>query len=421
MSKPGKALLIGLLFLLACAGTAAAETTASIATLVPPGVLNPTPTPGPVINRDYELGTRGDDVYAFKVRLQYLGYFRKSAELSNKISEKTMEYVNQLLADNGMEPVETITTELQTMIFEDDDLAIVATPTPSPAPEPALSPQGTPALPAHDADGFLEEADGEYVFADDEDGLWYYLSDDLYINIRRYNDQQEDNVWLEAEVKMRGDQQLLSFFTNTLHTYRTPVTIARENSAVLAFTDDYFIKRGYGIVIRNGVIYRDKLRKSSTSFPIGDTLAVFADGSMCAYAYNAYSADEYLEMGAVDVLSFGPWLLHEGEINPKLLERGYMPYHEPRCALGMIEPGHYVILVADGRYDGADGMLFTQLASRMQEVGVTEALNLDGGGTAALVFMGNQLSRVSNTKADGSNARKVSTMLGFGTSDAVPE
>ena len=430
MSGWKMAILVGILLMLAFAAPAAAqetplpfavrETPAPVETLAPPTRATPEPTEPPV-ERPFALGDTGEDVLAFKLRLQVLGYFRDGVELSDKISEKTLERVNQFLADNGMEAVEIVTLEIQEMIMTRDDLAIVETPAPTPTPEPIITPQGTPELPAHDADGFLTEADEEFVFADDADGLWYYMTDSLYINIRRYTDTEEENVWFETEVKTRGDERMLSFINNTIYTYRTPVFIAQENSAVLAFTDDFFAKRKYGIAIRDGEIYRDYIRKTSSSFPLGDSLAVFADGTLRAYDYSEYSAEEFLNMGAVHVLSFGPWLIQNGVTNERVLSDTYMHYHEPRCAIGMIEPNHYFILTVDGRYDGANGVYMSWLAARMQEVGVTEALNLDGGGTTALIFMGTPLSRVGYTNDEGTNARRVSSMLGFGISDTVPE
>ncbi|MFH1880204.1 MAG: phosphodiester glycosidase family protein [Bacillota bacterium] len=391
------------------------------ATLAPPSQALPTATPAPVITRPYALGDSGEDVYAFKERMQFLGYFKQGISLSNAVSDVTLERVNQLLTDNGMAAVTVISTEVQEMIFTRDDFAIIPTPAPIPTPGPLIAPAGTPELPALDGEGFLLDADGEFVYADDDDGLWYYISHDLYVNIRRYNDMEAQNVWFEAEVKTRGAERLLSFLTGTLFTYRTPVALARENGAVLAFTDDFFAKRNYGVAVRDGEVYRDYIRVSSKSYPLGDTLAVFADGTMRAYDYNEYTAEEFLEMGAAHVLSFGPWLIKNGEINPRVLPDTYMHYHEPRLAIGMIAPGHYVVLAADGRYDGADGVYIGWLAGRMREIGVTEAINLDGGGTTALVFMGTQLSRVSAAQPDGANTRRVSSMLGFGVSEAVPE
>jgi hypothetical protein len=417
------ALFTGVLLALCCAVPAGAEEIpATVPTLVPPSQADyATPAPTlPTITRELIVGDSGNDVYALKLRVQELGYFRKNADVSAKVTETTLERVNQLLVRNGMEPVETITIEIQRMIFSRDDLSVEPTPTPKPTPEPLIAPAGTPALPVLDREGFLAEVGGEYIYADAEDGLWYYVSNTLYINIRRYHDSQEENVWFETEIIVRGGEQLRSFLTDGLYSYEYPVDIARENGAVVAFTDDFFAKRRYGVAIRSGEIFRDSIRRTSTSYPIADTLAVFADGSMKAFDYNAHTAEEYLAMGAVDVLAFGPWLIMDGELNERVLSDKYMPYNEPRCAIGMLEPGHYVVITVNGRYKGAAGVRIRWLTWRMAEIGATEALNLDGGGTTALVFMGTQLSRAGTAESDGSNRRRVSSMLGFGYSDIVP-
>jgi hypothetical protein len=402
------------------AAQAGAETAGlPVATLVPPSRQLIMPTPAPTAQRDLVVGDRGDDVYALKTRIQELGYFNAETALSSIVSEITLERVNLLLADNGMGPVEVISVEIQDIILSRDDLALDYTP--GPTPQPLIAPEGTPELPELDAEGFLPDTDGEFVFADAEDGLWYYISNTLYINIRRYNDLEEKNIWCEAEVKTRGEEGLKSFFASKREGRQTPVEIARENQAVLAFTDDFFVFRKYGVAIRDGVVYRDKILSSPDAYPLGDTLAVFADGSMLASEYTAYTADALLDMGTVHALSFGPWLISGGEINPRLLTGDYMQYKEPRCALGMIAPGYYVVITVDGRYDGAKGAYIEWLALRMKEIGVTEAINLDGGGTTAMVFMGLQISRVASAKPSGAYTRKVTSMLGFGTSEAIAD
>ncbi len=74
----------------------------------------------------------------------------------------------------------------------------------------------------------------------------------------------------------------------------------------------------------------------------------------------------------------------------------------------MIEPYHYLLVVVKGRTSDSDGAYLTWVADKMLEKGVTEALNLDGGGTTALVFMGKLLN-----KSDKS-PRSVGSMIGFG-------
>lgn len=44
------------------------------------------------------------------------------------------------------------------------------------------------------------------------------------------------------------------------------------------------------------------------------------DGSWRVFHSDEHSAQEYLDMGAVDVFSFGPYLIRDGEINPFIAE-----------------------------------------------------------------------------------------------------
>lgn len=89
----------------------------------------------------------------------------------------------------------------------------------------------------------------------------------------------------------------------------------------------------------------------------------------------------------------------------------YYHYLEPRCALGMIEPYHYIILTVKGRVKSSKGVYLNWLAEKMLEKGAVEALNLDGGGTVALVFMGNILNKTGNTM------RGVTSIIGFGVAE----
>ena len=84
-------------------------------------------------------------------------------------------------------------------------------------------------------------------------------------------------------------------------------------------------------------------------------------------------------------------------------------------ALGMIEPYHYQLLVVQGRVDASKGTYLTWLADKMLEKGVTEALNLDGGGTVSLMFMGEIINKPNK------NLRSITSLIGFGNSELVPD
>ena len=191
---------------------------------------------------------------------------------------------------------------------------------------------------------------------------------------------------------------------------------------MLAFCDDHFgdrrsKKRTVGIIIRNGAVYSDKTRRgSSGAFPNLDVLAVFRDGSLKTFASDAHTAQEYLDMGAIHTYAFGPILVQDGQLAEGMLQKDRYTDLAPRCALGMIEPYHYYLIVVKGQSDDSQGVTVPWVAQRMVEAGVKEALNLDGGGTATLMFMGKVLNR--RTVA---NLRETTSISGFGTSELVPE
>ena len=96
-------------------------------------------------------------------------------------------------------------------------------------------------------------------------------------------------------------------------------------------------------------------------------------------------------------ISGGPLLIHEGR--PQSFSAP-QPRH-PRTAIGWNET-HYVLLVVDGRQkDLSRGMTFPELADYMLDLGCTEAMNLDGGGSSTLWLNG----RIVNSPSDGQERR----------------
>ena len=89
--------------------------------------------------------------------------------------------------------------------------------------------------------------------------------------------------------------------------------------------------------------------------------------------------------------------------------------------LGYYEPGHYCLVVIDGRaMGGSSGANMQALASLMSDLGCREAYNLDGGNSAEMVMPRPDLDPVFYCKGD--NAAKVrpqSDIIYFAT--AVPE
>ncbi|MCW3158868.1 phosphodiester glycosidase family protein [Micropruina sonneratiae] len=175
-----------------------------------------------------------------------------------------------------------------------------------------------------------------------------------------------------------------SFGTNIIE---NPSDIAAGKHAVLAVNGDYYGFRDTGIVIRNGVAYRDEGARQG--------LVLSRDGSMRLYDETTTTAQELIDAGAWQTLSFGPGLIRDGEVIDGIdsieIDTNFGNHSiqgtQPRTAVGMVEAGHYLWIVVDGRSTGySRGMTMPELAQVFLDRHATVAYNLDGGGSSAMVF-----------------------------------
>ena len=216
-----------------------------------------------------------------------------------------------------------------------------------------------------------------------------------------------------ADVYMtRPDQMRTAFAGEEYSKNKAEATsaIAARHDAVLAINGDYYnYKDNYGLIIRNGVLYRDK--KSNC-----DQLLVFADGSFRAIPKGQYvegTAKQYLDMGVVQSFSFGPLLVNDGQIvemPSKYVISTKDTIREPRTAIGIVENNHYIVLVADGRRDkwSDKGMTLQEMQEFFQQRCARIAYNMDGGGSATMIMNGERVNKTS-----GSRERNVSDIIYF--------
>jgi phosphodiester glycosidase len=90
----------------------------------------------------------------------------------------------------------------------------------------------------------------------------------------------------------------------------------------------------------------------------------------------------------------------------------------PRCALGVTDDELFAVC-CDGRRTGVDaGLDLAELARLLLSLGATDAINLDGGGSATLVHRGHLLNRpYSSVDQPGPESRPLVTALLF---DSLP-
>ena len=292
--------------------------------------------------------------------------------------------------------------------------------------EPAETPVMTAAdgFPPLNAEGFLDE--GEFVFADEENGVWRYCSQTLRIEINRRTQAKPKLVWYEAEIWAAEGEAFRMLPWDASDRWKKlnyPYQIARRHRTVFALNSDFAHLRiskrmVVGIVIRDGEIVSSRTNKKNKAFPNYDTLVLMPDGDMRVYWSNELKAKDYAEMGAADVLAFGPYMIRDGELNRTALKK-FATGSAPRTAVGMAEKGHYFAIVTEGRNKRSNGCSVKFCGERLLELGCTLAFNLDGGQSSAMVFMGRQLNLITNDYGNKASARKAAEILGIGTSETV--
>ena len=310
-----------------------------------------------------------------------------------------------------------------------------------------------PLFPTLTAEGFLPEGEEEFVYADEDAGLWLYASQTLRIQIDRKsgtNSKKQPLRWFEARVYTRDASERFHLYPFNEEKYTNPYTlesvdkIAEQHQLVFAINSDYFIYRvardkeekkknpnnliPIGIEVRNGELLFSSPKKSSSKvYPPLDYLVFYEDGSVRAFANTIDGeskarakageelAAQWMADGATDCLSFGPVLVEDGVLSPRASMYGSTP--NPRTAFGYVEPGYYICVMVESRTADSKGESCIWLGEKMAELGCTSAMNLDGGATSAMLFMGRQLNKSGNY-GDITN-RAQNELLGIGTSPAV--
>ena len=195
-----------------------------------------------------------------------------------------------------------------------------------------------------------------------------------------------------ADVVLGDATTLQSAFANDSfgeNITETTSAIAEANNAIFAINGDYYGFRDTGIVIRNGVVFRDEGARQG--------LAFYRDGTVKVYDETTTTAEQLVADGVWNTLSFGPSLLDNGEVAEGIEDvevdtnfgNHSIQGEQPRTAVGVIDENHLVFVVVDGRSPGySAGVTMTGLAEIMQGLGATTAYNIDGGGSSTMYFNG---------------------------------
>jgi len=235
-----------------------------------------------------------------------------------------------------------------------------------------------------------------------------YIDNNISINIEKVD--KNGVVFYVADVEISDVSFLKTAFaydTFGKNITETTSEMAEDHDAIFAINGDYYGFRDIGLVIRNGVLYRD-----ISGGPLGDqSLIIDSEGDLQIVDTDEISGTSLIESGILQGFTFGPVLVEEGKASAEYNTTISLKAN-PRTAIGQISPLHYIFIVVEGRSKTSVGMMLEQLAQEFIDRGATVAYNLDGGGSSAMVLNGILI----NTPAEKRNTgeRNISDIIYIG-------
>ena len=250
-----------------------------------------------------------------------------------------------------------------------------ATPAPTETPAPTPTPEGL--LGGKYAWRFTEEQ----VLTDHS-----YSDPTVSISWNMYRDElsySKPVTFFVADVLVRDISFLKTAFAKKTYAAGgvAPMEkVAKSNNCIVAISGDFARWHKNGLIIRNGEILRNRRYTS-------DLCVLYRNGAMETYESGSVPIETILSMEPWQSWHFGPELLdHEGQIKKRFNTK--VAGRNPRSVIGYYEPGHYCLVLVDGRqgkYSG--GLNMQELSQLMHTLGCVRAYNLDGGATAHMTWV----------------------------------
>lgn len=221
---------------------------------------------------------------------------------------------------------------------------------------------------------------------------WKHYSDpDVYIDITTHRDAEDTTTYYVADIRINN----LGYFRAALahDTFGQNVTertsdMCNRKKGILAIDGDTYGSQEGGYVVRNGNLNSDAIRTTKNlERRKPDDLIIKKDGTFEIIDERETSFEQVKAMDPFHVFSFGPALVNKNEITVTENDEvgtAMGGNKNQRCAMGIINPGHYVFVVSDGRMKSSYGLSLLNLANIMKDLHCETAYNLDGGGSATM-------------------------------------
>jgi len=267
---------------------------------------------------------------------------------------------------------------------------------PDATPEPEITPEPEKAELTW-KEKFAEHFSDEIIVTDNS-----YSSPDISITVSTLKTEYTDisnTQYYVADIYISSLDYLKTAFAYGSYSYygaQNAAALSKSVNAIVAINGDYADNQQSGFLVRNGEMY------FSDPVLYYDICVLYYDGTMETFGPGEYDVDELIAKAPYQSFKFGPALLENGYAKTKFnctYEIATEP--APRAGIGYYEPGHYCLVVVEGRgVHNSRGLVISEFAQLFEELGCRTAYNLDGGQTAVMTFGGNNFSTPSGGGRD---------------------
>jgi hypothetical protein len=176
---------------------------------------------------------------------------------------------------------------------------------------------------------------------------------------------------------------------------------------------------GLEVIVRRGRVTEIRELQGSSTIP-ADGFVISASGSARVWVrqnlgkrgsvrlslkMSSLETDQNEEwQKAANIIGGGPQLIKDSRVDitntaEKILPAFVSDLH-PRTAIAKLKSGELLLVTVDGRQTASIGMSLTMLADLLIEFGATDAINLDGGGSTAMVIRNKLVNKPSDTTGE---------------------
>lgn len=209
-------------------------------------------------------------------------------------------------------------------------------------------------------------------------------------------DEKRGNYYFKGKLMYISDPKRVQLLVTT-RTDRGDLLdefVKKHNALGIVNASGFHDPDGYGKGAKaNGLVIKDgKILQSYNAKGSETALGITFDGKLIT---GNYTAQQLIEMGVKDAMSFRPQLIVDGK-NLFADKPAKSWGIQPRTAIGQKEDGTIVFLVIDGRQPGHSiGASMNDVADILAERGVVTAMAMDGGSSSMMLHNNEAITKTS--------------------------